>query len=353
LILNEIYFEIEEEVKMMKVAINGLGRIGRAALKVILETPQLELVAVNDIVPPENIVYLLKYDTVYGRYEKTVEYDGKNLVIADYHFPVYHEKDPTLLPWSKLGVDIVLECTGVFTKREDLEKHIQAGAKYVILSAPAKSEDVDTVVHGVNKVGEAARIIACASCTTNCITPVIEIMGRRIGIQKAIMTTVHAYTASQSITDSSNKRFERGRAGAANFVPTSTGAAIATTKALPQYKDLFDGIAVRGPVPVGSLADIVLVTKRKTTVEEINQIFVEEAGSKRYQDIVGLTYDPIVSSDIIQDSHASIIDLGMTRVVDGDLVKILSWYDNEWGFTNQMVREAIQIALSSGVEDLK
>jgi glyceraldehyde 3-phosphate dehydrogenase len=237
-----------------------------------------------------------------------------------------------------------LECTGVFTKREDLEKHVQAGAQYVILSAPAKGEDVVTLVHGVNTVDGNTHIIACASCTTNCITPVVEIIGRRIGIQKAIMTTVHAYTASQAIVDGQSKRFERGRAGAANFVPTSTGAAQATAKALPQYEGLFDGIAVRGPVAVGSLADIVLVTERKTSVEELNQIFVEEAASDRYRGIVGVTDDPIVSSDIIKDPRASIIDLGMTRVVDGDLIKILSWYDNEWGFTNQMVRQVMEIA---------
>ena len=329
---------------MATIAINGLGRIGRAALKIILDTPQLELVAVNDIVPIDNIVYLLKYDTVYGRYEKTVESDGENLIIAGNSVRYSSEKDPSHLPWDSLGVDIVLECTGVFTKREDLEKHVQAGAKYVILSAPAKSHDIVTVVHGVNTVDGDTRILACASCTTNCITPVVEIIGRRIGIKKAIMTTVHAYTASQAIVDSQSKRFERGRAGAANFVPTTTGAAKATAKALPQLENLFDGIAVRGPVAVGSLADIVLVVGRQTTVEEINQIFTEEAASERYQDILGVTEDPIVSSDIIKDPRASIIDLGMTRVVDGDLVKILSWYDNEWGFTNQMVRQAQQLA---------
>ena len=337
----------------MKVAINGLGRIGRAALKIVMDTPQLELVAVNDIVSIENIVYLLKYDTVYGRYEKTVEQDGEFLVIGGKALRHFSEKDPSRLPWSSLGVDIVLECTGVFTKREDLEKHIYAGAQYVVLSAPAKSDDVSTVVHGVNTVGGDTHIIACASCTTNCITPVVEIIGRRIGIQKAIMTTVHAYTASQAIVDAPNKRFERGRAGAANFVPTSTGAALATAKALPQLDNLFDGIAVRGPVAVGSLADIVLLAKRKTSIEEINQIFVEEADSDSYRDIVGVTEDPIVSSDIIKDPRASIIDLGMTRVVDGDLIKILSWYDNEWGFTNQMVREVIQIAQATETTSAK
>jgi glyceraldehyde 3-phosphate dehydrogenase len=289
-------------------------------------------------------VYLLKYDTVYGRYDKTVDRDEENLIIDGQPIRYHSEKDPARLPWQSLGVDIVLECTGVFTKREDLEKHIQAGAKYVILSAPAKSDDVVTVVHGVNTLEGDTRILACASCTTNCITPVVEIVGRRIGIKKAIMTTVHAYTASQGIVDKPSKNFERGRAGAANFVPTSTGAAKATAKALPQLDNLFDGIAVRGPVAVGSLADIVLVAERKTSVEEINQIFVEEASSDRYRGILGVTEDPIVSSDIIKDPRASIIDLGMTRVVDGDLVKILSWYDNEWGFTNQMVRQAQQLA---------
>ena len=329
---------------MATIAINGLGRIGRAALKVILETPELELVAVNDIVPIDNIVYLLKYDTVYGRYDKTVESDGENIVVAGKPVHYYSEKDPARLPWDSLGVDIVLECTGVFTKREDLEKHVKAGAKYVILSAPAKSDDIVTVVHGVNTLDGETRILACASCTTNCITPVVEIIGRRIGIKKAIMTTVHAYTASQGIVDKPSKNYERGRAGAANFVPTSTGAAKATAKALPELDNLFDGIAVRGPVAVGSLADIVIVAERKTSVEEINQIFAEEAASERYRDIIGVTEDPIVSSDIIKDPRASIIDLGMTRVVDGDLIKILSWYDNEWGFTNQMVRQAQQLA---------
>ncbi len=335
---------------MAKVAINGLGRIGRATLKIILDTPELELVAANDIVSPDNIVYLLKYDTVFGRYEKPVHIDGANLAVGDRSIRLFSEKDPEQLPWKDLQIDVVFECTGIFTKRADLEKHIQAGAKNVILSAPAKSEDVVTVVHGVSTVDGNTHIIACASCTTNCITPVIEIIGRRIGIKKAIMTTVHAYTASQSIVDGPSKRLERGRAGAANFVPTSTGAAIATTKVLPQYKGLFDGIAIRGPVPVGSVADIVIVTARPTSVDEVNRIISEEAASDRYQGIVGITHDPIVSSDIIHDPRASIVDLGMTRVVGGDLLKLLSWYDNEWGFSNQMVKEAVQLVQAMEVE---
>jgi len=329
------------------MAINGLGRIGRAALKIILDTPQLELVAVNDIAPVDNIAYLLKYDTVYGRYQKKVDFGGDYLEIEGKRIRFLQEKDPANLPWAELNIDITLECTGRFTAREDLEKHLHAGSKYVLLSAPTKSEEVLTVVHGVNSPEGDPRILACASCTTNSITPVVEIIERRLGVHKAIMTTIHAYTSSQAIVDSQNKRFERGRAGAANFVPTTTGAAQATAKALPELAGRFDGIAVRGPVPVGSLSDIVLLVKRPTTVEEINQILAEEADSPRYREVVGVTSDPIVSSDIIGDSHATVVDLGMTRVVDGDLVKILAWYDNEWGFTSQMVRTAVEIAETS------
>jgi glyceraldehyde 3-phosphate dehydrogenase len=330
-----------------KVAINGLGRIGRAAFKVVLDTPELELVAVNDLVSPENLAYLLKYDTVYGRYEKTVEAGERSLVVDGKDYAVYNEKDPAALPWRELGIDVVFECTGIFTKSEGLEKHIQAGAKHAILSAPAKSDDLDTVVHGVNQPGGEKKAFSCASCTTNCITPVVEVMGRRVGIRKAIMTTIHAYTSTQAIVDAPASKLRRGRAAAANFVPASTGAAIATTKALPQYQGKFDGIAIRGPVPVGSLADLVFVTERATDREELSGIFREEAASERYSGIMGVSEDEIVSSDIIKDPRASIVDLTMTQVVDGDLVKIMSWYDNEWGYTNQMIREAVSI-LKSG-----
>ena len=328
---------------MAKVAINGLGRIGRAALKIILDTPQLELVAINDLIPTDNLVYLLKYDTVYGRYDKDVREEKFNLIIDGRPYRLFCQKDPAVLPWREMEVDVVFECTGVFTKAEDLEKHLQAGAKFVVLSAPPKSEDMDMVVHNVNEPGRNVRMLSCASCTTNCIAPVVEIMGRRIGVKKAVMTTLHAYTASQSIVDGPNKKWSRGRAGAANLVPTSTGAAVATTKALPQYKGKFDGIAVRAPVPVGSLADIVFVTERETTLEEVNNIFREESKTDRYNGILGASDDPLVSSDIIQDSRASVVDLTVTQVVDGDLVKVMSWYDNEWGYTSQMIRQALDL----------
>jgi glyceraldehyde 3-phosphate dehydrogenase len=330
---------------LARVAINGLGRIGRSAFKLILETPDLELVAVNDLVPTDNLAYLLKYDTVYGRYDKTIENDGDSLIVDGKRYRVFKQADPAQLPWGELGIDFVFECTGVFTTKEGLEKHLQAGAKFVLLSAPAKSEDIGTVVHGVNTPGDdSVRMVSCASCTTNSIAPVVEIMGRRIGIKKAIMTTVHGYTSTQSIVDGPHKRPRRGRAGAANLVPTTTGAVVATTKALPQFTGKFDGVAIRAPVPVGSIADIVFLTVRETTVEEVNEAFKQEAESERYRGVLGVTEDLIVSSDIIKDPRASIVDLSLTRVVDGDLVKVMSWYDNEWGYTHQMIRQALQIA---------
>ncbi len=325
-----------------RVAINGLGRIGRATLKLVLEDPGLELVAVNDIADSENLAYLLKFDTVYGRYEKSVETGENELRIDGRAIKVLSEKDPAKLPWGDMKVDIVFECTGIFTKAEELRKHAEAGARKAILSAPAKSE-MATVIPGVNETQGDVDIVSCGSCTTNAIAPVVEVMGRRIGIHKAIMTTVHAYTISQSIVDGPAKKMRRGRAGAANLVPASTGAAKVTTKALPQHEGKFDGLAIRAPIPVGSIADVTFVTERATSVEEINDIFREEAESERYRGILGASDDLLVSSDIIKDPRASIVDLDSTRVVDGDLVKILSWYDNEWAYAAQMLRQAMNM----------
>jgi glyceraldehyde 3-phosphate dehydrogenase len=330
---------------MTNVAINGLGRIGRATLKIVMDTPGLNLVAANDIGTSESVEYLLRYDTVYGRYEKPVQAtDDGYLKIGEHLLRLLREKDPARLPWKPMNVDIVFECTGVFTTREDLDAHIRAGAGYVILSAPSKGAGVETIVHGVNTPQGDTTIFSCASCTTNCITPVMEILGRRIGVKKAIMTTVHAYTSSQAIVDAAHRRPRRGRAAGANLVPTSTGAAAATARALPEYSGRFDGVAVRAPVTVGSLADIVALTARPTTIDEVNRAFFEEANGERYRGILGVTTDPIVSSDIIKDPRASIVDVAMTQVVDGDLVKVMSWYDNEWGYSSQLVREAMRIA---------
>lgn len=328
---------------MAKVAINGMGRIGRAALKVLMDTPELELVGVNDIVPGDNIAYLLKYDSVYGRYPAEVKYADGKLHVGEHAIPYFSERDPSNLPWGDLDVKVVFECTGIFTTTEKAGLHLQAGADYVIISAPAKDKETPTIVHGVNTADGEARVISCASCTTNNITPVVEIIGRRLGIQKAIMTTVHGYTASQGIVDGPASKWARGRAGAVNIVPTSTGAAVATTKALPQYSGKFDGLALRVPVPVGSIADLVFLTEQDTTVEEVNAILTEEAATDRYAKVLGVTTDPLVSTDIIQDPRASIVELSMTQVVDGNLVKILTWYDNEWGYTNQMIREGLRL----------
>ena len=325
---------------MANIAINGLGRIGRAALKILEQADGAEVVAVNDLVPPDNLAYLLRYDTVYGRWHTSVTADGDRLAVGGRKIAVLAKRDPAELPWRELGVDLVLECTGAFRREEDLKRHLAAGARRVILSAPARTETVATVVHGVNQAPPNEQVISCASCTTNCITPVAEVLDRRFGVRQAIMTTVHAYTSSQQLIDGPAKDYRRGRAGAANMLPASTGAALATTKALPALAGRFDGVAIRVPIPVGSIADVVAVTARPVTREEVNDAFREEAASGRYRGILGVADDPVVSADIIGDPRASVVDAAMTRVVDGILVKVMSWYDNEWGFTCQMIREA-------------
>jgi glyceraldehyde 3-phosphate dehydrogenase len=328
---------------MAVVAINGLGRIGRATLKVLTEIDDIRVAAVNDVVSVDNLAYMLRYDSVYGRYPRPVFVDNDALVLDGQRIPVYSIRNPAELPWSELGVDLVFECTGVFRRQPELTAHLSAGAKYVLLSAPAKTDGVTTVVHGTSPAAQDQQVISCASCTTNCITPVMEILQRRIGVERALMTTVHAYTASQQLIDGPSKDARRGRAGALNMVPASTGAALATTRVLPALIDRFDGVAVRVPIPVGSIADIVAVTTRPTSADEINDVFRSEADSDRYRGIVGVAEDPIVSADIVGDPRASVIDAAMTRVVDGTLVKIMAWYDNEWGFTNQMVRTALAV----------
>ena len=327
---------------MAKVAINGMGRIGRAALKIILDHTNLDLVAVNDLMPPDNLVYLLKYDTVYGRYHRKVTMEDGTLKVNGKAIKFLSVKDPAQLPWKELGIELVFESTGVFTNTEGLQKHVQAGAKYVLLSAPPK-DVMCTIVHGVTEPPPGEQTFSCASCTTNCIAPVVEIIDRHFGIKKAIMTTIHAYTSSQAIVDGPAKKWARGRAGAANFVPTSTGAAKATTDILPDLKGKFDGVAMRGPVACGSMADIVMVLEKSTSAQEVNNVLKQEAETSRYQGILGVSEDPLVSSDIIQDPRASVVELSMTQVVDGDLLKIMTWYDNEWGYTNQMIREAIRL----------
>lgn len=328
---------------MTRIAINGLGRIGRSVLKIVLDTPDINLVAVNDLLPSENLAYLLKFDTVYGRYNKEIRTVQDQLIIGNSSIKLFNSKDPAELPWRDLNIDVVLECTGHFTDKEGLEKHIKGGAKYAILSAPSKNDGMRFVVPGVNHAEKSDIMISTTSCTTNCISPVVEIINRRFGIKKAVMSTVHAYTSSQSIVDSPSKKLRRGRAAAVNLVPSSTGAAIATSKVVPEIAGRFDGVAIRAPIPVGSISDIVFLISRPTSVDEVNSFLREECSSDRYREIIGVSEEEIVSSDIIQDPRASIIDLTLTKVIDGDLVKIMSWYDNEWGYASQMVREIIRI----------
>ena len=323
---------------MKKVAVNGFGRIGRAALKLIFETDDLEVVAINDLMSVENAAYLLKYDSNYGKYAKDVKFEGDSLFVGDKEIKYSSLRNILELPWKALNVDVVIESTGIFTNSADAEGHILAGAKAAVISGPTK--DTPTVVYGVNTTDDKTLVFSCASCTTNNISPVIEILGRRLGIKKAILNTIHGYTASQSLVDAPSKKEPRmGRAAGLNLAPAATGAAIATTKVLPQYAGKFDGVAIRVPVPVGSISDITFIAERPTTVEEINQILSEEATTERYKKVIAVTNEPLVSTDIIGSAFASTIDLEMTRVVDGDLVKIMAWYDNEWGFTNQMIRQ--------------
>lgn len=323
---------------MKRIAINGFGRIGRSALKVIFDGSDLEVVGVNDLMDIENAVYLLKYDSNYGKYEKSIRFDGDTIFVGEKAIKYSSIREIEGLPWERFDVDVVIESTGIFTSQTDAEKHIVAGAKSVVISGPTK--DTPTVVHGVNTEKGNVSVFSCASCTTNNISPIIEILGRRVGIKKAILNTIHGYTASQALVDAPSKREPRmGRAAGFNLAPAATGAAIATTKVLPEYAGKFDGIAVRVPVPVGSISDITFIANRPTTIDEINQILTEESSTDRYEKVIAVTEEPIVSTDIIGSAFAATVDLEMTRVVDGDLVKIMAWYDNEWGFTNQMIRQ--------------
>jgi glyceraldehyde 3-phosphate dehydrogenase len=334
----------------MKVAINGFGRIGRTLFKQLLDAGDFDIVALNDLASAEDLGYALKYDTVRGRISGEVTVTGDRLRVGGSTPIILQESDPENLPWGELGVELVFECTGRFTDAADLERHIRAGAGFVILSAPVRGSDVPTVIHGVNN-GGGKRIISCASCTTNAITPVMEILERRFGVQKAAMTTVHAYTASQALVDGPRSNRRRGRAAAANLVPSTTGAAHATTKALPVLEGRFHGVAIRVPVPVGSIADITCVLTAPTTVEAINDAFRDESLSERYRGVLGCSDEELVSSDVIGDSRAAIIDLTLTQVIDGDLVKVFSWYDNEWGYSAQLVRAAQDIARKLPAKD--
>jgi len=331
---------------MIRVAINGFGRIGRTAAKIMLEQPKaFQLVAINDLTNPENLAYLMQYDTVYGQYQKLVEATKGGLKIDRHTIEVSAEKDPAKLPWKEKKIDVVIESTGIFTKGEDAKKHLEAGAKAVVISAPSKGDEpAPTFLRGVND-GEydGETLINNASCTTNCIAPTIQVLEDAFGVDQSLMTTVHAYTASQAIEDGPNHHdLRRGRAAAQNIVPTSTGAAIATTEAIPSLRGKFNGVALRVPVPVGSIADVTAVLKQEATVEEVNQAFRDAARSKRFKNILTTIEEPVVSSDIIGDPHSAIIDLSFTQVA-GNLVKVFAWYDNEYGYSNRLVEMVEQL----------
>ncbi|MGI6348089.1 MAG: type I glyceraldehyde-3-phosphate dehydrogenase [Patescibacteria group bacterium] len=327
--------------KQINIAINGFGRIGRAVFKIILEKyPHYKIVAINDLTDTKTLAHLLKYDTVYGTYSASVSSDEKNIIVNRKKTPVLSEKDPSLLPWAKMKVDLVLECTGRFTKKEDLELHLKAGAKKVILSAPAKGDKkVKTIVLGVNekKIDKKKdQILSCASCTTNCLAPVTNIVKEKFGIKKALLSTVHAYTADQNLVDGPHRDLRRARSAALNIVPTSTGAASAINDTIPSLKGTFDGLAIRVPVVTGSMCDIVFHLKKKTTIEEISNTFIKASVNKRYKGLVEVSNGALVSSDIIGNNHSSIVDLPMTRLIGGDLLKLIVWYDNEWGYASRL-----------------
>ena len=325
----------------MKIAINGFGRIGRPSLKVALKKG-IEIVAINDLTDAENLAYLLKYDSVHGIFEKEVKAKEGNLEIDGKTIKVFSEKDPANLPWKELGVDVVLECTGFFTNREKASAHLKAGAKKVIISAPTKDDSVRTVVMGVNEkeIEKNDDILANASCTTNSLAPIMKVLDEKFGVEKSIMSTVHSYTSNQALLDRPNARdFRRGRSAAKNIVPTSTGAAIATTLVLPQLKGKFDGMALRVPTPVGSISDITCLLKRNTNVEEINAV-LERASQSELKGILDFSQELLVSSDIIGNAHSVIVQGDLTKVIGENLVKVVGWYDNEWGYSNRLVEMA-------------
>lgn len=322
-----------------RVAINGFGRIGRSAFKIAWQRRDIEIVAINDLADSEMLAYLLKNDSNYGTYQHEVVADGTDIRIDGTTVKVLAEKNPAELPWKELEVDVVIESTGLFTKQEDAAKHITAGAKRVAISGPTKSDDIDTIVLGANDdaIDGSTSVVSNASCTTNSLGAVMAILEAEFGVEKSMLTTVHSYTASQKLQDAPAKDPREGRNAAENIVPTSTGAAIAVTKALPGLKGKFDGISMRVPTPVVSISDVTALLAKDVTVDELNAAFKKAASEPFYQGILAVSEEPLVSRDFIGNSHSGIVDLPLTRVVDGNLVKVCVWYDNEWGYSNRLV----------------
>lgn len=331
-----------------KIAINGFGRIGRNAFKIAFERSDLEVVAINDLTDTKTLAYLLKYDSNYGTYQHDVKSDEQNIIVNGQAVKVLAEKDPAALPWKDMEVDLVIESTGFFTDKEGASKHITAGAKRVVISGPTKSEGVDTLVLGANddKVAGSTEVVSNASCTTNSLAVVMAILDAEFGVEKSLMTTVHSYTASQALQDSPKKDLREGRNAAENIVPTSTGAAVAVTQALPGLVGKFDGISMRVPTPVVSISDVTALLAKDVTIEQINSVFKKAAADPFYQGILGVSDEPLVSRDYIGNSHSGTVDLALTRVVGGNLVKVCVWYDNEWGYSNRLVELVADVAKS-------
>lgn len=335
---------------MIKVAINGFGRIGRNAFKVILDKheSEIEVVGINDLTSPEVLAHLLQYDSAYGVWDREVHSDETGIIIDGKKFPIFVEKEPAKLPWGKLEVDVVIESTGRFTDEEGMKQHLTAGAKKVVLSAPAKGGNVGTFIIGVNEEKyKGEQLLNNASCTTNCISPVTAILEDKFGIEAALMTTIHSVTAEQNLVDGpppggKSNDLRRARAAYVNMIPTTTGAAIATTEAIPELKGLFDGVAIRVPTIVGSISDLTFILKRETTAEEVNEAFKQAVQNDRWKGIVAISEGALVSSDIVGRSESAIVDLPLTKVV-GKLVKVFAWYDNEWGYSNRLVEQVIQV----------
>lgn len=329
-----------------KIGINGFGRIGRNAFKIAFDRSDIEVTAINDLTDTKTLAYLLKHDSNYGTYGKEVSFDDKGIIVDGQHIAVTAEKDPSLLPWGDMGVELVIESTGRFTDKESAELHIKAGAKRVIISGPTKSEGVDTIVLGANDdaIEGASQIISNASCTTNSLGVVMAILDAEFGVEKSLLTTVHSYTASQALQDAPSKDLREGRNAAENIVPTTTGAAIAVTKTLPQLEGKFDGLSIRVPTPVVSISDVTVLLSRDTTVEKINAVFKKAAAEPYYQGILGVSEEPLVSRDYIGNSHSGVVDLLLTKVVGGNLAKIMVWYDNEWGYSNRLVELVSDVA---------
>jgi len=331
---------------MIKVAINGFGRIGRMFLKLAVLRPELDIVAVNDLGDINNLAYLLKYDTAYGKSDLDISVKDGNLVVNGKQIAFISEKDPAMLPWGKLGADVVVESTGFFESYEKASSHLQAGAKRVVITAPAKGDPTlgKTVLMGINEDEmKLCKVTSNGSCTTNATSPVAQIMSETVGIKKAVLNTVHGYTATQKLVDSPDaKDWRRGRSGAQNIVPSSTGAAISVTEAVKNLSGLFDGLAMRVPVITGSIVDFTFVSARPTSIEEVNSILKQAAGEERWSKVFSVTEEQFVSSDIIGAPYASIADLSFTKVIGDDLVKILIWYDNEAGYTNALVEHVIK-----------